>query len=161
MKLKGSFLVSPATKTQFFSRLIKRDGHISIFPASGCCWRAHIVLQRVSRPPPRRAELMTSGPLEQRFRRLCNTALIAFAAAGPHNGSGGVFPPGHKCKNPSSLSRISVAPTQLYCHPISLNLWADNSRKRHTLMRLFLRGRATGAGIPPPLLQNVHHSWKM
>lgn len=30
--------------------------------------------------------------------------------------------------NQSSLSHISVAPTQLYCHPISLNLWYDNSK---------------------------------
>lgn len=41
-----------------------------------------------------------------------------------------VFPQA-EMQNQSSLSRISVAPTQLYCHPISFNLWANNSGEQH------------------------------
>lgn len=41
-----------------------------------------------------------------------------------------VFPPA-EMQNQSSLGHISVAPTQLHCHPISFDLWADNSGKRH------------------------------
>lgn len=166
VKLKGSFW-SPRQKRYNFSSRLLSVKVIFPFPEQVAVTGARTYRTAWTRQPSTsvRAELMTSGPLEQHFCRLRNAALIAFAENGPYNGSGGFSPPA-EMQNPSSLSRISVAPTQRYCHPISLNLWANNSKNaapKDTFTRLLLWG-GTGPGflcLCCKMSLKFNHGWKM